>query len=116
MSLIRVYTDVGKGKYVSLFARIVQQDGELYTIRFLCQVDGSVYKYEDDTYQIDDSSIIEYLDTDDETKVGFKVYEDGWIRADTDSDYEPSDEEEDEEEDDDEEDYEDEDEYCDESD
>jgi hypothetical protein len=54
-----------------------------------------IYKYEDETYEIDDDYIIEFLD--DEMQAGFIEADDGWIkqaRGDSDDDYEPSDEEE----------------------
>ena len=117
MSLIRVWTDVGLDKNVSLYARILRTEGTVYTIQFLSPTDEeddhgqTIYRYEeDDTYEIDDDSITHYFHTDDETEIGFKqVSEGAWIKIDSDSDedYVPSeseddstDEEEEEEEDD----------------
>lgn len=107
MSLIRVWTDVGTGKNVSLFARIINTNGPIFTIRFLTKMESGVYQYEDETYEIDDDSVTHYLDTDEEADIGFKqIGENEWIRVeDDDGDYEPSDEETEEE---DEEEYEDE--------
>lgn len=96
MSLIRVWTDVGTGKNVSLFARIVNTNGPMFTIRFLTKTVSGVYQYEDETYEIDDDSVTHYLDTDEEADIGFKqIGENEWIRVeeDEDDDYEPSDEE-----------------------
>jgi hypothetical protein len=104
MSLIRVWTDVGTGKNVSLIARIIESDGTNFTIQFLSPTEDkdkhgcTIYKYEDDTYVIDDDSITHYLNTEDETDIGFKQVNTGeWIRTDeeSDDDYVPSEEEDD---------------------
>ena len=117
MSLIRVWTDVGNGKNVSLFAKIIETDGTLFTIQYLSPTEDktkhgcTIYRYEDDTYQIDDDSITHYLDTEDESDIGFILVNKGeWIRSsdDSDDDYIPS-EDEDEDEEDEEEEYEEED-------
>lgn len=101
MSLVRVWTDVGLEKNVSLVARIIDTKGEIFTIKFLSPTEEKdkhgrvVYRYEDDTYEIDDDSITHYLDTDMEEDIGFKQYDEaGWIRIDDDSDedYVPSEE------------------------
>jgi hypothetical protein len=113
MSLVRVWTDVGADKNVSLVARIIETNGPVFTIQFLSPTENkdkhgyTIYKYEDETYQIDDDSITHYLDTSNEDDIGFVSVGSGeWIRTgdDSDEDYIPSedeDEEEDEEEDDD---------------
>jgi hypothetical protein len=57
---------------------------------------STIYKYEDETYQIDDDSITHYLDTNDEGDIGFVSVGDGeWIRTgdESDEDYVPSEEE-----------------------
>jgi len=101
MSLVRVWTDVGTDKNVSLVARIVETNGPIFTIQFLSPTETkdkhgcTIYKYEDETYQIDDDSITHYLDTSDEGDVGFvSVGEGEWIRTgdDSDEDYIPSEE------------------------
>lgn len=112
MSLVRVWTDIGLEKNVSLVARIIHSEGEIFTIKFLSPTEEKdkhgriVYRYEDETYDIDDDSITHYLDTDIEEDIGFKQYDEtGWIRLDDDSDedYVPSESEEDEDEEDEEE-------------
>jgi hypothetical protein len=104
MSLVRVWTDVGTGKNVSLVARIIESDGTNFTIQFLSPTEDkdkhgcTIYKYEDETYVIDDDSITHYLNTEDETEIGFKQVNTGeWIRTDeeSDDDYVPSEEEDD---------------------
>jgi hypothetical protein len=104
MSLVRVWTDIGTGKNVSLVARIIESDGTNFTIQFLSPTEDkdkhgcTIYKYEDETYVIDDDSITHYLNTEDETDIGFKQVNTGeWIRTDeeSDDDYVPSEEEDD---------------------
>jgi hypothetical protein len=113
MSLVRVWTDVGTDKNVSLVARIIETNGPIFTIQFLSPTENkdkhgcTIYKYEDETYQIDDDSITHYLDTSDEGDIGFvSVGEGEWIRTgdDSDEDYIPSEEDDEDEEDIDEED------------
>lgn len=116
MSLVRVWTDIGTGKNVSLVARIIDTKGGIFTIQYLSPSEDkdkhgcTIYRYEEETYEIDDDSITHYLDTDDETEVGFKQSEyGGWIRIDeeSDDDYVPSEEDEEEDEEEEEEDIED---------
>ena len=113
MKLVRVWTDVGSEKNVSLVARIIETNGPLFTIQFLSPTESknkhgcTIYKYEDETYQIDDDSITHYLDTGDEGDVGFvSVGEGEWIRTsdESDEDYIPSEEDSDDDEEDEEDD------------
>ena len=90
MSLVRVWTDIGSRKPVPLLAKIVEENGVIFTIRYLSESDDKIWRYEDDTYEIDNDSIAEYLKTDDETDVGFKRIEDGFVKVDLDEDYLPS--------------------------
>lgn len=99
--LVKVWTELPSGKNVSLLAKIVEENGDIYTIRYLSPTEDRdhgciVYRYEEQTYEIDDDSITEYLGTTDERDVGFKPVEDGFVRYDSDSDYVPSSEEDDE--------------------
>lgn len=99
MSLVRVWTDVGERKPKALLARIISTSKKIYTISYLSPTDDKhqgrvIWRYEDDTYEIDDDSICEYLDTEDEIEIGFLIYEDGFVKkSDSDDDYIPSDEE-----------------------
>lgn len=110
MSLVKVWTDVGGRKPVALLAKIIEKDGVIFTIRYLTAGKDGIWRYEEDTYEVDDDSIAEYLKHDSETDIGFIATDDGgFIREeDSDKDYEPSendeddDDEEDEEDDDDE--------------
>jgi hypothetical protein len=120
MKLVRVWTDVGSEKNVSLVARIIETNGPIFTIQFLSPTETkdkhgcTIYKYEDETYQIDDDSITHYLDTSDEGDIGFvSIGEDEWIRTsdESDEDYIPSEEDSDDEEDEEDDDVEDEEEF-----
>jgi hypothetical protein len=102
MSLVRVWTDVGSRKPVPLLAKIVEENGVIFTIRYLSESDDKIWRYEEDTYEVDDESIAEYLKTSDECDIGFAPLEDGFVKIESDDDYLPSDEE-DEDEDEDEE-------------
>jgi hypothetical protein len=106
MSLVKVWTDVGGRKPAALLAKIIDKDGVIFTIRYLTSGKDGIWRYEDDTYEIDDDSVAEYLKSDDETAIGFLATDDGgFIREeDSDKDYEPSgseDDDDDEEDDDD---------------
>jgi len=98
-SLVRVWTDVGSRKPVPLLAKIVEENGVIFTIRYLSESDDKIWRYEEDTYEVDDESIAEYLKTSDECEVGFAPLEDGFIKVESDDDYVPSDEEDEEDED-----------------
>lgn len=120
MNLVRVWTDVGADKNVSLIARIIETNGPIFTIQFLSPTENkdkhgcTIYKYEDETYQIDDDSITHYLDTGDEGDIGFvSVGEGEWIRTgdESDEDYIPSEEDTDDDEEDEEDDDVDEEEF-----
>ncbi len=95
MSLIKVYTDIGLKKPVVLLAKICKKTGKKnYHIKYLSPTDmkvngQKVYNYENILYEIDDSSVSEYLNTDDESVIGYKRVDEGFVKVD-DSDYEPS--------------------------
>lgn len=93
MSLVRVWTDVGARKPVALLAKIIEKDGVILTIRYLSESADHIWRYETDTYEIDDDSIAEYLKTDKEDDIGFVPHEDGFLKVESDEDYVPSDEE-----------------------
>ena len=90
MSLVRVWTDVGARKPAALLAKIIEKDGVILTIRYLSESDDHIWRYETDTYEIDDDSVAEYLKTNSETEIGFVEHEDGFLRVDSDEDYVPS--------------------------
>jgi hypothetical protein len=90
--LVRVWTDVGARKPAALLAKIIEKDGVILTIRYLSESDDHIWRYENDTYEIDDDSIAEYIKVDSELELGFVAHEDGFIRVESDEDYVPSDE------------------------
>lgn len=108
MALVRVWTDVGARKPVALLAKIEEKDGVILTIRYLSETAKGVWAWEDDTYDIDDDSIAEYLKTDVIEDLGFRAFGDegAYVKCEEDDDYVP--ETSDEDDDDDEEDEEDE--------
>lgn len=92
-SLVRVWTDVGARKPVALLAKIIEKDGVILTIRYLSESDDHIWRYEPDTYEIDDDSVAEYLKTESEIELGFVAHEDGgFLKVDQDEDYVPSEE------------------------
>jgi hypothetical protein len=95
--LIKVWTELPNGRMTSLLAKIVEESGPDMTIRYLSPTDDIdhgqvVYRYEDQQYIVQDDSVTEYLGTDDETDAGFKAVPTGFVKYDSDSDYEPSEE------------------------
>ena len=111
MSLVRVWTDTGNKKPSALLAKVVENKAPNYVIRYLSKTDEeykgcTVWRYEDETYEIDDDSISEWLETDDELEVGLKsIGDEAFIFYDSDTDYVPSDEDEEDNSDEDEESY-----------
>jgi hypothetical protein len=95
MSLVRVWTDVGARKPKPLLAKIVSSKNGIHSIRYLSpSADNThIFRYEEDVYEIDDESICEYLNLDDEADIGFRINEEGdFYKASSDDDYEPSEE------------------------
>ena len=96
MSLVKVYTDVGLDKPVELYAKIFKRMKKSYNIKYLSPTNNMtngkmIYNYENIMYEVDESSITQHLKTDDESEIGFKKIEDGFIKlSDSDSEYEPS--------------------------
>lgn len=100
MTLVKVYTDVGGVKPVHLIAKIFDAKEATFSIRYLSPTDitekgKKIYRYEDEVYEIDEDSISEYMNTEDETVLGFEPVQGGFILADSDSDYEPDGDEDD---------------------
>jgi hypothetical protein len=90
MSLVRVWTNVGQKKPKALLAKIFSSaEGPVYTIRYLTD-EGGIYKYEDETYEVDDDSVAEWIGVDDEEDIGYTRVDEGtWVKEDHDSDYVP---------------------------
>jgi hypothetical protein len=104
MSLVRVWTNVGQKKPKALLAKIFSSaEGPVYSIRYLSADSEEdehgrlVHRYEDETYEVDDDSMAEWLGFDEEADIGFTCIGDGaWVKGDPDSDYIPDSDEEDE--------------------
>jgi hypothetical protein len=97
--LVKVWTELPSGNK-SLLAKIIDTKDNMMTIQYLSPTEEMdhgrvVYKYEDQTYEIDDDYVTEYTGTTDESDVGFLKVEDGFVRYESDSDYVPSEESED---------------------
>ena len=98
--LVKVWTELPTGKNKSLLAKVTETNGDVMTIQYLSPTDDKdhgrvVYKYEDQTYEIEDDSITEYIGDTDESDVGFLKVNDGFVKYESDSDYVPSEEDED---------------------
>jgi hypothetical protein len=79
--MIRVWTDIGVKRPVPLIAKIVQQKGSFFIIRYLSESDDKIWRYEDETYKIEEDQIEEDLGTTRETDVGFRVNgDDGFFK------------------------------------
>jgi hypothetical protein len=92
--IVKVYTDIGKSKPVALYAKVVNKVRKNYKIQYLSKTNETLngkplYRYEDDVYDIDDDSIMEYIKTD-EITIGYTPVEDGFLKEDSDSEYEMS--------------------------
>lgn len=97
--LIKVYTDIGEQKPVELIAKIINTVRKNHTIKYLSptgnfnDIGKEIYNYENVTYEIDDGSITQYFETDDEEIVGFKKDDYGFTKIsdeDDESEYEQS--------------------------
>lgn len=93
---VNVYTDIGKSRPVILTAKVIQREGQNFKIKYLSptgeKYNGkTLYQYEDQVYTVDEESITECKDENDEECVGYKKVEFGFIEeSDTESEYQPS--------------------------
>lgn len=99
MTLVKVYTDIGGEKPVVLYAKIFKKvKRNTYQIKYLSPTSASyngktLYNYESVVYEVDESSITEHLNTDNEEVIGFSKVDDGYVKiseSDSESEYEPS--------------------------
>ncbi len=101
MSLIKVLTELDNGTITELPAKIVEtkNNGDVFVIRYLSYAEKrdnhnrKIYKYEDDTYEITNESITEFLNSDFEIDLGYKnISSDEFVKyeSDSDDDYTPS--------------------------
>lgn len=100
MKFLRVYTDTGGNKPVILYAKVVKDQGKVYEIRYFSPMkklyDGqTLFNYESVSYTVDDESVVDVIQGDDERAIGYQKVHDGWVRLnESDPDYEPSESEE----------------------
>lgn len=90
--IVRVYTDNGSKRPVKLLATVVEERDGIYHIKYLSPTDDTfqgkkIFKFEDEIYDIDDTSITDFMDE----LPGFIQIDQGYIKDDTDSEYCPSD-------------------------
>jgi hypothetical protein len=78
--MLRVWTDIGAKRPVALLAKIVEQKDSIFIIRYLSESDDKIWRYEEDTYEIDEDQIQEDLDTSQETDLGFRQVGEGFIK------------------------------------
>jgi hypothetical protein len=94
--LVKVWTELPSGKFAILNAKVFEEKDSIMTIRYLSPTEEkdhgrTVYKYEDQTYDIGDDSITEYIGSSNEIDIGYIDLGDGsFVREDDDSDYVPS--------------------------
>lgn len=93
---VNVYTDIGKSRPVILTAKVVQREGQNFKIQYLSPTGDKyngrpLYQYEDKVYTVDEESITECHDENDEECIGYKKVEFGFIEdSESDSEYQPS--------------------------
>jgi hypothetical protein len=95
--LVKVWTELPSGKNKSLLAKVIETKGPIMTIQYLSATDDKdhgrvLYKYEEQTYDVEDDSITEYIGDTDETDIGFLKVNEGFVKYESDSDYVPSEE------------------------
>jgi len=93
-----VWTELPTGRYATLVAKIAEHSGDSMKIQYLSPTitrrNGQVvYNYEDVMYDITDESVTEYMDDMDETDLGYKRVDEGFVKYSSDSDYIPTDDE-----------------------
>jgi hypothetical protein len=89
--IVKVYTDDGRKRPVKLLATVVKEYEGIYHIKYLSPTDDmfegkQIFKFEDEIYDIDDTSITEFLDE----LPGFRQIDQGYVKDDTESEYCPS--------------------------
>lgn len=93
--LVKVWTELDNGTCKTLLAKIFRESRDVFTIRYLSKTaetdhGRTIYRYEDQEYEIGDDSIVEYISTDDEEALGYIPVDGGFVCIDSDEDYEPS--------------------------
>jgi len=55
--MIRVWTKVESRRPVPLLAKIIDQKGPVFIIKYLTECDDKIWRYEEDVYEIEEESI-----------------------------------------------------------
>jgi len=95
MSLVDILNELENGEAVDLVAKIESETPKTYTVRYLSPTtkmygERAIYKYENVTYEVDKECVSGYYDSPDEEDAGFTKVDGGWVQAESDSDYLPS--------------------------
>ena len=96
MTLVDVLVELDDGTQTTLLANIVEEHEDSYTVVYMVPTkkswdDGrTIYRWEDDYYTIDKESVSGFYDSTNEEDAGYIEVERGWIKENTESDYEPS--------------------------
>ena len=96
MTLVDVLVELDDGTQATLLANIVAERPDSYTVVYMSPTkkiwdDGrALYRWEDDYYTIDKESVSGFYDSTKEEDAGMIKVHGGWIKEDTESDYEPS--------------------------
>jgi len=96
-TLVDVLNELNDGSTIDLVGRIVGETGSTFTVRYLSPTkkfygERVIYKYENETYEIDKLCVSGYYDSTEEEDAGFEKIEGGWVQIESESDYQPSDE------------------------
>jgi hypothetical protein len=96
MTLVDVLVELDDGTQTTMLANIVAERKDSYTVVYMSPTkktweDGrTIYRWEDDCYEIDKESVSGFYDSTNEADADMIEVENGWIKNNTDSDYEPS--------------------------
>lgn len=95
MNLIDVLVELDNGSQTCYLARIEQENKTSYTVRYLSPTkkfydDQVIYKYEKTVSVIDNECVSCFYDSACEEDAGMKKIDGGWIRDESESEYEPS--------------------------
>ena len=96
MSLIDVLVELDDGTETIMLANIVEESEDSYTVVYMSPTNKSwddgrtIYRWEDTYYTIDKESVAGFYDSTHEEDADMIEVENGWIKNNIESDYEPS--------------------------
>ena len=96
-TIVDVLIELDNGTTTDLVAKVIAETPKTFTIRYLSPTkklhgDLVIYNYEATTYEIDKECVSGYYDSANEEDAGFIKVDGGWVQAESDSDYVPSEE------------------------